>query len=207
MEILDVRSDEFRAYGDVLEGMDVAELLQVLDTTTPCPDDGTVYIPSDPALEKLSVHKIISDHVFGGMPVQIGYCNGTNTKLNCLEWHRGSELNVSSESFVLLLAKMEDFVGRKLDSSSVKAFRVPAGVPVLVYETTLHYAPCGHFRVIVALPEGTNTDKPEIRDSVSCDTLLWARNKWLIAHPDSSEAKQGAYVGISGENIDIKNDL
>ena len=35
------------------------------------------------------------------------------------------------------------------------------------------------------------------------DKLLWARNKWLIAHPDSSEAKQGAFVGLSGINIDI----
>jgi hypothetical protein len=33
--------------------------------------------------------------------------------------------------------------------------------------------------------------------------MLWARNKWLIAHPDASEASQGAYVGLEGENISI----
>lgn len=207
MEIIDVRSDEFREYGEVLEGIDVSELLQVLDTESPCPDDGTVYVPSVPELEKLSVYSVISDHVYGGMPVEIGYCNGTNYKLNCLEWHRGSEVNVSSSSFVLLLAKIDEIIGGKLDTANVKAFRVPAGVPVLVYETTLHYAPCGHFRVIVALPKGTNTYKPVIENKIPEDQYLWARNKWLIAHPDTAEAKQGAYVGLSGENIDISDDF
>ena len=32
---------------------------------------------------------------------------------------------------------------------------------------------------------------------------IWARNKWLIAHPDSAEAADGAQVGITGDNIDI----
>ena len=30
------------------------------------------------------------------------------------------------------------------------------------------------------------------------------KNKWLLAHSESTEATQGAYVGIVGENIDIK---
>jgi len=35
------------------------------------------------------------------------------------------------------------------------------------------------------------------------DKLLWARNKWLMAHPDAPEAAQGAYVGLTGKNITI----
>lgn len=31
--------------------------------------------------------------------------------------------------------------------------------------------------------------------------LLWARNKWLLAHPDSPEAAAGAFVGLTGENL------
>ena len=207
MEIIDVRSDEFREYGEVLEGIDVSELLQVLDTESPCPDDGTVYVPSVPELEKLSVYSVISDHVYGGMPVEIGYCNGTNYKLNCLEWHRGSEVNVSSSSFVLLLAKIDEIIGGKLDTANVKAFRVPAGVPVIVYETTLHYAPCGVFKCLVVLPKGTNEAKPEIKAETWEDGLLFAANKWLLAHPDTSEAASGAYVGITGRNIDLKGEI
>ena len=109
----------------------------------------------------------VSEHLFGGMPVQL-LCNGHNTKLNCLEYHRDSEFNLGTEDFILLLAKMDDITDGKLDTAKVKAFRAPAGTLVEVYATTLHYAPCHvdpakGFRVLVALPQGTNTAKPEIK--------------------------------------------
>ena len=37
------------------------------------------------------------------------------------------------------------------------------------------------------------------------DARLFAANKWLIAHPEASEAGQGAVIGLTGENIDIKD--
>ena len=89
----------------------------------------------------------------------------------------------------------------------MEAFLVPAGTVIEVYATTLHYAPCNvaesGFKVVVVLPKGTNTDKPEIQVLNTEDAWITARNKWLLAHPDADEAKQGAYVGITGENIDI----
>jgi hypothetical protein len=79
---------------------------------------------------------------------------------------------------------------------------------VEVYAATLHYAPCHSdsakgFRVLVALPWLTNTDRPVMTNKTPEDEILTARNKWLLAHPESSEAKGGAKVGLSGENIDI----
>ena len=56
---------------------------------------------------------------------------------------------------------------------------------------------------MIALPKGTNGTKPNITPVFEEDKTLWACNKWLLAHADSSEAKQGAYVGLTGENIDI----
>ena len=38
--------------------------------------------------------------------------------------------------------------------------------------------------------------------SLEEDTWMTARNKWLLAHPDSSEAKSGAHIGLTGKNID-----
>lgn len=142
--------------------------------------------------------------------MQLGMCWGRNTKLNCLEYHRDSEFNVGTDDFILLMTKQEEIVDGVLDTARVKAFRVPAGVLVEVYATTLHYAPCHTdpskgFRVAVALPRGTNTEKPESAGNCGDSKLLWARNKWLLAHPDSSEAGQGAVVGLNGENIDIKD--
>ncbi len=207
MIIHDIADKEFSRYGKIVEGMDVSALLAVLDNVSPCPDDGTVYVPDVPELDALPAYEFLRDHVYGGMPVQIGYCSGTNTKLNCLEYHRGCEINAASSPFVLLLADARSIRDGKIDSAEVEAFRVPADTPVMIYETTLHYAPCGRFKVMVALPAGTNTGKPDIIPSSWEDGLLRARNKWLIAHPDTKEAASGAYAGITGENIDISDIL
>ena len=196
MRIKSVFSHSFEKYGKVLSGYDVTELLKKLDETTKKPADAVIYEPGDAGLEALPIAKEFSENAYGGMPIQIGYCNGNNTKLNCLEWHRGSELNIPSSDIVL-----------------VEAFYVPKGTVVQVYETTLHYAPCNAvkngkvvtdgFRVIIVLPKDTNTEKPKIEEKNLEDKLLWARNKWLIAHPDTNEAKAGAFVGLEGVNIDI----
>ena len=210
MKIYSVFDPEFKPYGQVVTGMEdtVAELLNVLKDAPQGP--GVDYVPEYAPLQELPACVEISEHCYGGMPVQLGWCNGFNTKLNCLEYHRDSEFNLGTEDFILLLAKQEEIVDGVLDTARVKAFKAPAGVLVEVYATTLHYAPCHcdpqkGFRVLVALPMGTNTDKPVMTNQTSEDRLLWARNKWLLAHPDSSEAKQGAYIGLAGENIDIAN--
>ena len=213
MKIKSVFSHNFEKYGKVLTGYDVKDLLKKLDDTTKMPADAVIYEPGDAGLESLPIAKEFSENAYGGMPVQVGYCNGNNTKLNCLEWHRGSELNIPSKDIVLLLAPLQSVKNGVLSTSAVEAFYVPAGTVVQVYETTLHYAPCNAvkngekvtdgFRVIIVLPKDTNTEKPAITPKNLEDKLLWARNKWLIAHPDTTEAKAGAFVGLKGVNIDI----
>jgi len=208
MQILSVYDDAFRAYGRVVEGMEamIAELLPVL-AETPLPD-GVGYVPEEPALQALAAADAVSVHLFGGMPAQLGWCNGHNRRLNCLEYHRDSEYNLGATDFILLLAKQDEITDGVLDTARVKAFRVPAGVLVECYATTLHYAPCHAdaaqgFRVLIALPKGTNTAKPAITPTGGDDALLWACNKWLLAHPESAEAAEGAYIGLVGENIDL----
>lgn len=141
------------------------------------------------------------------MPIQIGMVCGHNSTLNCLEYHRDSEVNVGAADFILLLAKQSEIENGMLDTSHIKAFRVPAGVFVEVYAATLHYAPCmaspEGFRTAVVLLCGTNTAKPEFTPVTAEDRRLRARNKWLLAHPDSLEAASGAIVGLCGENITI----
>ena len=210
MKIYSVFDPEFKPYGQVVDGMEET-VQEILDVLKDAPQGaGVDYVPEYEPLQELPAMVEISEHCYGGMPVQLGWCNGHNTKLNCLEYHRDSEFNLGTEDFILLLAKQEEIVDGVLDTARVKAFKAPAGVLVEVYATTLHYAPCHcdpekGFRVLVALPMGTNTDKPAISNKSSEDKRLWARNKWLLAHPDSSEAKQGAYIGLAGENIDIAN--
>ena len=210
MKIIPVSDQAFAPYGRIVKGYPVEGLLKAL-MTTPCPE-GTVYFPKVEALHEAENAEQIGDDLFGGMPFQFGCCNGHNTKLNCLEYHRDSEFNLGTEDFILLLAKADDIVDDVLDTSKVKAFFVPKGVLVEVYATTLHYAPCHNdpdkgFRVLVALPEGTNTDYRPDTGKNTLDRSLWARNKWLLAHPDSAEAGRGAYVGLKGINLDIQADI
>ena len=207
MKILPVTDPSFQNYGQILPGYDVKELLETLDRVTPLPE-GTEYVAEQPELMALPIEKELRCNAYGGMPIQIGWCNGHNTKLNCLEYHRDSELNVGVKDFILLLAKREDLVNGELDTGKVAAFRCPAGTLIEVYATTLHYAPCNAakdagFKTIVVLPKGTNLDKPEIAVKNAEDEILWASNKWLLAHAESAEAAQGAKVLLKGENIDI----
>ncbi len=211
MKILNVTDAEFRRYGRVVTGYALDGLLAALKKT-PLPE-GTDYVPRDDTLHAAPGAEAVGAGLFGGMPFQLGWCNGHNTRLNCLEYHRDSEFNLGTEDFILLLAK-QDEIGDDgmLDTACVKAFRVPAGTLVEVYATTLHYAPCHTdaakgFHVMVALPANTNTDwRPEGGANLF-DETLWARNKWLLAHPDSSEASQGARVRLKGVNTDIAGDL
>lgn len=207
MKIYSVYDPEFKAYGKVLEGYNTEELVAAMNKIA-LPAEGVSYEPGIASLEACSIYKQFSDNAYGGMPVELGMCWGHNTKLNCLEYHRDSELNIGTGDFVLLLALESELTDGKLDTSCVKAFRAPAGAVVEVYATTLHYAPChvdaaAGFRVAVVLPKGTNDGCPNFTPITAEDKLLWARNKWLVAHAESSEASQGAFVGLIGENIDI----
>lgn len=200
MKIYSIYDEQFNEYGRVLNG-DFSDLLTVLKGRD-CPQ-GVIYVPSDGELEACANARVLQDGCFGGLPVQIGYCNGHNQLLNCLEYHKNSEVNITESDMILLLGRLQDVKDGKYDTSKVMAFLVPAGKGVELYSTSMHYAPCGvdgsGFRVIVVLPEGTNYDKPA---GVN-DSLLWGSNKWLIAHSESAEAKQGAYIGLVGENIKV----
>ncbi len=207
MKIYKVTDPEFKKYGKVLTGYDTTELLKALDEKTPLPE-GVSYVMSCADLEYTDIFGKFQNNAYGGMPIQLGYCNGHNTKLNCLEYHRDSEINIGATDFILLLATTDDIVDGKIDTSKVMAFYANAGQVVEVYATGLHYAPCcakagEGFKVAVVLPKGTNGAAPAITAINEEDRWMTACNKWLFAHPEAAEAADGAYVGLTGENIDI----
>lgn len=204
MKIQNVADDAFRRYGKVLEGYDFTELLKEMKHT-PVPEDVT-YVPSVEEMEALPVAKELQNKGYGGLPIEIGYCNGHNKKLNGLEYHRSSEINVAVTDLVLLIGHQQDVEkDYTYDTSKVEAFLVPAGTAIEVYATTLHYAPCnvqdGGFQCVVVLPAGTNTELTFETAKTGEDSLMTAKNKWLIAHEDA--AIEGAVNGLRGENISI----
>lgn len=205
MEILKVTDKAFQPYGRVIQGIDVSDLLEALKET-PQPDD-VVYVASDEKLEACPCAEKIGYSLYGGMPIQVGYCNGNNVLLNAVEYHRDSEVNVAQTDMILILGREQDIEeDGTYDTGKMEAFLVPAGTVIEVYATTLHYAPCNvngnKFRAAVILPKGTNTDAPEAQNNTKEDKLLFARNKWLIAHEEAGI--EGAFVGLKGANLSVE---
>lgn len=204
MNIQKVTDASFRTYGKVLTQFDCTQLIKEMEHT-PLPED-VIYVPSVEELEALEIAKAFQNSMYGGLPIQIGYCNGHNHALNALEYHRSSEVNVAVTDLILLIGRQQDITEEDTyDTDLVEAFYIPAGTAVEVYATTLHYAPCSvgenGFRCVVVLPKGTNTEVTFERNTEGEDRLMTAKNKWLIAHKEANI--EGAFNGLIGDNITL----
>ena len=205
MEIKVITEENFNKYGQILKGYDFTELLAEMEKL-PMPTDDVVYVPSVEELENCKVKTDLENQMYGGLPIQIGYCNGNNNKLNAVEYHRSSEVDIAVNGAVLLLGKQEDIKADfTYDTANIEAFYLPAGMAVELYATTLHYAPCTSegeegFRCVIVLPKDTNTELTfDLMDGES--KLMTAKNKRLIAHEDAKI--EGAFCGLKGENITL----
>lgn len=205
MTVRKVTDPAFKAYGRIITGYDFSGLLKAMEQT-PLPED-VIYIPSLPEMEALPAAKELENGIYGQMPIQIGCCNGHNKKLNAVEYHRDSEVDIAVDDLILILGKQQDIEeDHTYDTSRMEAFLVPAGTAVEVYATTLHYAPCHvkdeGFRCVIVLPRDTNLDMEPVEVKDPEDRLLFARNKWLIGHAEGG-LPEGAFIGLKGENLSV----
>lgn len=205
--IQQITDSAFKKYGRILKNYDSAELLAKMQETK-LPED-VIYVASVEEFEKLDIAVDLKESIFGGLPVQVGYCNGNNYMLNAVEYHRTSEINIAVTDLILLIGMQQDIKeDYSYDTSNIEAFLVPAGTMIEVYATTLHYAPCNAdekgFRCVVVLPKDTNTDLVKPLNQTEEDRLLFAKNKWLIGHKESGLKEKGAFIGLIGENISIQ---
>ena len=206
MEIKKVTDPSFRKYGRVVQGIDFTDLVEAIKRETPLPD-GVAYEPSIKALEETTAAKALQKRTYGELPIEVGYCNGHNYKLNAVEYHRSSEVNVAATDAVLIVGMQQDITDDfKYETAKMEAFLVEAGTAVELYATTLHYAPCsadeGGFKVGIVLPAGTNYPLEEKHEGWE-DSLITAQNKWLIGHEEGG-LDAGAHIGLVGKNLDVR---
>ncbi|HJB00515.1 MAG TPA: DUF4867 family protein [Candidatus Mediterraneibacter merdavium] len=204
MNIKNVTDASFGKYGKIMTEFSFGKILKEMEHT-PLPKD-VIYVPSVEALEMLPEAAEVCRKGFGGLPIQIGYCNGDNHKLNALEYHRSSEIDIAATDLILLLGCQQDIGEEDIyDTDKVEAFFIPEGTAVELYATTLHYAPCsvneGGFRCVVVLPKGTNEELPFEPERIGENRLLTAVNKWLIAHEEAQI--EGVFCGLKGENVSV----
>jgi hypothetical protein len=209
--ILTLDSSRFRKYGRILRGLDVSQLVETADDLTAIPEEGIRYEPSLKELEDCPISRQFGTY-FGNMPIEVGYCNGTNQTINGMEYHKSPELFVAVTDCVQFLCSfdnLQDF--DTVDSRDAEVFFFPKGSVSLIYANVMHLAPCSvqgkGFKSIIVLPLGTNEPlSPEaIQDrNASKDPeaqLLFKKNKWMIAHPLRKQlVDQGVHIGLEGEN-------
>jgi len=207
-----VADPEFVEFGRVVAAYDFGAWLEYMDARTRVPDEGNVYVASEPGLEALAPFAQIRDTVFGGLDIQAGYCNGRASRLNGLEYHKSPEFFVPQTELVLLLAPYRAMRGFTLDVSHVRAFYFPAGTAVELFGSTLHFAPCrlsdDGFKSVIVLLRGTNTDPPPESGRCAADPearLLFRKHKWLLAHPGNPVLlARGAVPALTGDNLEVR---
>ena len=202
MKIRSVTDPLFSKYGKVLN-LDTSEMVAYLREHAKMPQDGNIYVRNDESMEVLRGISEVKEEIYGLGDIEVGYCNGYNSLLNCMEYHACPEVDVAGDDLVLLLANQDDVHDGLLDSKDVEAFLLKKGQAVCLYPYTFHFSPCKlseeGFHCVIILGDKTNMDLEETPK----DKKLWKVNKWLYAHKDTVQAKNGAYIGIVGENIRV----
>ncbi len=200
---------DFNVYGRILD-VDTQDFVKAINARPATPQGEVVYEPSVAEFEQLPLSQTMEKIVYGQMPMEFGHCSGWNEKLNALEYHRSSEIDIAATDLVLMLGRQQDIAPEDYtyDTKNVECFLVPAGTAVELYATTLHFAPCGvdgkEFRCGVVLPKHTNEELTEDTSKTQGEErLLFAVNKWLIAHEESGLDKSGAWIGLKGKNLSL----
>lgn len=200
----------FRPYGVAVSG-DWSGFVETMEKTVAVPAEGIVYVAAHPPLEALPEARELAARSLGGMPFQIGYCAGRNSRLNGLEYHGCSEIVVAADDLVLLLGLRADLdpgeVPPGFDANRAVGLLVLRGQAVELFSGTLHLAPClareGSFRAAIILARGTNEDFAP-GERTEGDPLLRKRNKWIITHPERRVlVDQGVLPLVRGPNREL----
>lgn len=205
--ILSLDDPSFAAYGIVYTHYDVSPIIDFLNQVE-VPQGANLYVPSNPALEKLPIVQAIGADIFAGLPIEAGECAGHADSLSAVEFHQGSELNVFATPVVMVLGKrgqMKDGVFNA--EQDAKLFFVPAGTVVEFFSDTLHYSPCqaleSGFRFIVMLINGSNQALPA--DFQSDNPMIVKKNKFQVVHASRTDKiAQGIAVGVGGRLVEVR---
>ncbi len=210
IDIKSVKDSSFKTFGNVIEGLEVSTLVSYMEEYTQVPEVGNVYIPSVPEMEILSICQDIKENVYGGLDIQIGYCNGRNSTYNGFEYHKCSEITVAVTDFMMVLGHTWDMENNTYNVEQAEVFFVEKGTVIELFQTTLHLSPCkvreDGFKAVIVLAKGTNdTEYKNTNHIIEEDKILLFKNKWIIAHKDREPlVKAGAYIGLIGENKELK---
>lgn len=208
LNVKKITDESFNKFGRILTGYDFSELIEYMEGVS-IPEQGNIYVAKDEKMMETKAAKLLSNDYYGEQAIEIGYCNGRNSRMNALEYHKCPEIDIAATDLLLLLGDIRDINNNQYESEKLEAFYVPSGTACELYSTTLHFSPCRvkeeGFKTIIILTEGTNTPLtgPHTINNKE-DALLFLKNKWLIGHEESIQVQEkNGYKGICGANIEI----
>ncbi|MDC7243176.1 MAG: DUF4867 family protein [Sphaerochaetaceae bacterium] len=210
LTILPITDKAFNKFGRILNYEYFYFADEYIKAETSIPNQGNLYVAQDKEFEKTFKRNQVISNIFGGMKLEYGYCNGNNSFLNALEYHKSPEINIAVTPLVLILGEYNDIKNLRISSSNLSIFYLPKGTAIVLYPRVLHFSPCKvnskGFKCGVILPYSTNMDlKHPKKIIIEEDNLLFKTNKWLLAHSDFKRLIMlGAHIGIDGQNIEIK---
>lgn len=140
MKILSINDKEFSNYGKVLN-VDTKKIVEYLHNNSKMPLTGNIYVRKDLDMDSLNGIDEIKEKVYGFNDIEVGYCNGYNSLLNCLEYHACPEVDIAGDDLVLLLARQEDVKNGKVNSNDIKAFLLKKEIVflyILIFSIFLH---------------------------------------------------------------------
>ena len=125
--------------------------------------EGVVYEPSDADLEALPLFKQMQDEVYGGLEVEFGFCSGYNNKLNAVEYHRSSEIDIAATDLILMLGRQQDidYTNNTYETKNIECFFCTSRYSSRTLcdnSSLMHHVKkiMKNSVVVVVLPKGTN---------------------------------------------------
>ena len=107
LQMKTVMDKEFNIYGRVLD-VDTQDFVKAINAHPVTAQGEVVYEPSVAEFEQLPLYQTMENVVYGQMPVEFGHCSGWNNKLNALEYHRSSEIDIAATDLILMVGLQQD---------------------------------------------------------------------------------------------------
>ena len=204
----------FSDYARIVTSPVFSSLSDYIDKNTVV-TERNVYVADIPELHTAETDAALSVF-FGGMKVQIGYCNGCNFSMNGVEYHKSPELTIAITDCLMWWTNPKYLVDfNHVDSSASDLFFIPAGCSFLLNPSVLHLAPCrvdsNGYKTVIILPFGTNMPiedslKQSFRASGDPEaSILHMTNKYMITHKDWEPlVKQNVHIGLTGQNRSVR---
>lgn len=204
VKIRGITNVTFRKYGMIVTGCDFEDMIKYMEERTPIPEEGCVHVSSIKSMGKYECTRHIQDNYFGEIPIQIGYCNGINSKLNCLTYHKSNTILLAVTDMVIFVGRVQDIYDSQYEVSKAEAYFVPEGVAIELYSCTLYSLPCriepSGFKCLKIGLKGTGAAAKNV--DISDGPIK--KNEWILAHPSYSIDMDGIKLNnLLGENVEI----